>query len=453
MADILCVTNGLPGLLYSSLELARRLEVAGHRVVYASYPETRSVVEDHGLEFLELAPGRYDEFLESDATAGALRRVLTLEQRRRRAVASLAVDGFVASVRAVTPDLMLIDGELREHIVAASVTGVRTAMLNTFASIWRQPGLPPPHRSVRPGVGWAGSRIGTWLLWRELRFKKWRRAWRHRITRVGCDQLSVLRALARANGFDLRRETDRSQWPIPFTFSRLPVLSLHALEFEFLTHAPEGVQYVGPMVSEHRIDPRTTPELRAAFERVVARCRDAEPRRTLVYAGFGSFFSSDVGFLRRLIDGVVSDGRELIISLGGRHDPATLGPLPEGVHVFSWVPQVEVLRHADVAVVHGGANTVDECVLAGVPMLVYCGYETDMGGNSARVVHHGLGIAGDRRRDDPVTISGHVERLLTEPRFSRTVNRFREHYAAYAERRVAERAVEGLLQGPEGPAS
>jgi UDP:flavonoid glycosyltransferase YjiC (YdhE family) len=112
------------------------------------------------------------------------------------------------------------------------------------------------------------------------------------------------------------------------------------------------------------------------------------------------------------------------------------------------VPQLDVLRHADVAVVHGGANTVDECVLAGVPMLIYCGYETDMAGNTARVEHHGLGIAGDRRRDDPATIGGRVGRLLDEPHFTDNMRRFQRIYEGYAERRVAERAVEGLLSRP-----
>jgi UDP:flavonoid glycosyltransferase YjiC (YdhE family) len=456
MASILIVTNGLPGLLYSSLELARRLSAAGHELTYASFPEARETVETHGADFLELAPSRYDGFLEADRRSGLLHRLLNLGPRREQAVAAAQVGGFVEAVRDLAPDLVLIDLELHEHIVAIAGTGVPLALLNTFVSIWRQPGVAPPHRLVRPGVGWKGSRVVAALLWRELRLKKLRRAWGHRLTRVGCDRLSVIGRLARDAGFDLRRETDPSPWPIPFTYRHLPVLTLHAREFEFDPEVPERVRYVGPMVPPERPDRRATPEDEAAIGALLERRRSEATPRPLVYAGFGSFFTTNLDFVRRLVEGLARGEGEVVLSLGGRLPPSAVGPLPPRVHAFSWVPQLRVLRHADVSVNHGAINTVDECVLCGVPMLAYCGFETDMPGTTARLVHHGLGIAGDRQRDTPATIRGHVDRLLHEPHFRETVARFRTAYARYAEEQVAERVVDALLDrgddpGPGGP--
>jgi UDP:flavonoid glycosyltransferase YjiC (YdhE family) len=283
----------------------------------------------------------------------------------------------------------------------------------------------------------------------ELRLRKMRRAWWHRLTRVGCDRLSILDRMARESGFDLRRETDASQWPIPLTYSRLPVLTLHALEFEFRRGLPERVRYVGPMVSAERADRRGSPEDEAAIQELLDRRRDRGRGRPLIYAGFGSFFTTDLAFLRRLIAGLAGGDRDVLISLGGRLEPDTLGPLPEGIHAFSWVPQVRVLQQADLSVNHGAITTVDECVVCGVPILAYCGRETDMAGTTARLVHHGLGLAGDRTHDTPEAIRGHVERLLSDTRFKDTVTRFQAVYARYAEERVAERVVDSLL----GPAT
>ena len=70
---------------------------------------------------------------------------------------------------------------------------------------------------------------------------------------IGADVMTAA-VLAQEAGLDLRRETDAGQWLIPFTFHRLPVLSLHALEFEFPHRPAGGVQYVGPMVLESRND-------------------------------------------------------------------------------------------------------------------------------------------------------------------------------------------------------
>ena len=447
MAKIFCLTSSLAGMLYTGVELARRLASAGHRLTYASFADARPTVTGQGLDFLPLPPSRYDAFLAADAEKPAFERLRCLGARREEALASLAVAGLVARLRRADPDLILIDGEMHEQVIAASACGLPMALLNTFVSIWRRPGLPPPHRLVLPGVGVKGSRPGIWLLWRALRLRKQWRAWSQWARRIGCDRLSLLRRLAEGSGFDFRRDTDFSQWLMPFTYRRLPVLSLHAREFEFPHQPPAGVRYVGPMVLENRGDDRLDAAARARLEAIFERRREGE--RALIYAGFGSFLTTDLDFLRRLAAAVAARQTwELVISLGGRLDPAALGELPRRVHAFAWLPQLEVLRHADLALTHGGINTLDECVLAGVPVLIYCGFETDMAGNTSRVVHHGLGIAGDRRRDAPETIRARLDRLLREPRFRDNVERMRDRYAAYATERVAERAVEGLLAEP-----
>jgi len=136
VANILCVTNGPAGSLYSSLELARRLAEAGHRLKFAGPANARALANHIGIDFLELEESRYPEFLESDATNGTLRRLFDLQSRRRRARDSIAVDRFALEVSNLKLDLVLIDGEMHEHIIAISGTGVPIALLNTFVSIW-----------------------------------------------------------------------------------------------------------------------------------------------------------------------------------------------------------------------------------------------------------------------------------------------------------------------------
>ena len=449
MANILTVTRGLPSVLYQSVELARRLAAAGHRLTFAGDPDARELVEHHGLAFRCLEPSRYEQFLEGDAARPPLRRIVDVRRRREIARTSLGVGAFARSLRDQRPDLTLINGEMHGHIIAASAAGARVALLNSFVSIWRQPGLPPPHTLARPGSGWTGTRGGASLLWLALRLRKRYKVWSERVRRVGCDRVSVFRDLARAVGFAFDQDTDDSQWLMPFTYRRLPVLSLHALEFEFTHTPPAHVRFVGPMVLESRIDRPEAAADRDRLDAILARRREAGGDRRLIYAGFGSVLSTDLAFLRRLL-GIVEQrpGWELVVSLSHRVAPSDLGPLPARVHTFPWVPQVHVLRHADVAVTHGGVNTIDECVLSGVPALVYCGWETDMAGTTARVVHHGIGIAGDRQRDATTDIRAHVDRLLIEPGFRERVRRLQGLYAAYAEHRVAERAVDALLARP-----
>lgn len=446
MAKILSVVCGFPSIVYPGVELARRLTVAGHQLTFAGLAEYQGLALHHGFGFLALGASHYEQFLEEDAKAGTFHRLLKLRRRRRRAAASMGVSGFAQTVRDLNPDLVLIDGEMHEHIIVASATGVPIVLLNSFASIWRRPGLPPAHCLVRPGVGWRGTRIGIWLLWLALRLRKWRNATGHRVRRIGCDRVSILRHLAADAGFDFRLETDASQWLIPFTYRRFPVLSLHAREFEFPHPPPEQVHYVGPMLLESRIDRSMPEEGRTRLELIFARRRRSAGQRKLIYAGFGSVFSTRLIFLKRLI-GIVAERPDwdLVLSLSDLVTPADLGRLPERVHAFPWLPQRQVLNNADAVVTHGGINTIDECVVSGVPMLIYCGFETDMAGNTARVVHHGIGIAGDRRRDSTPAIRQHIDRLLSEPRFEDNLKSLQSSYAAYGENRVAEKVVESIL--------
>jgi UDP:flavonoid glycosyltransferase YjiC (YdhE family) len=201
------------------------------------------------------------------------------------------------------------------------------------------------------------------------------------------------------------------------------------------------------MMLEPRLDLGKSNRDQAELDTIIAR-RAASPERRLIFAGFGSEFTTELGLLRRLAEAVARrDGWEMVISLGDQVAPDDLGDLPPSAHAFRWVPQLEILRHAEAAVVHGGINTIDECVLHGVPMLVYCGFETDMAGNTARVAHHGLGIAGDRPRDDAAEIGRHLDRLMTESVFRENVGRMRNAYLTYAENRVAEEVVGDLIAG------
>lgn len=460
MAKILLLPGAFPSVLYPAVELARRLASDGHEVTLGALPAVapaaRTLAAHHGLGFRALEGSRLEEFQAADAEKGIVQRLLTLRRRRRAAREVLGVEEFRRVLTELSPDLLLADVELHEQILTAAGAGVQTALLNPFASIWRRPRQPPNHCFVRPGVGWRGSRWGLALLWFAARLRKRHRAWRLRWRHLGCDRLSLLRRLTGELGFSFLSSTDGSQWLIPFTYRHLPVLSLHAREFEFPHEPPPGVTYVGPMVLEERVERSLPPADRARLDALLDRHRAApsgRPRR-LIYAGFGSVFSTDGDFLQRLVAAVAAEEEwDLALSLSGRGAGKNLELPGANIHRFDWLPQLEVLEHAAAAVTHGGINTLDECVLSGVPVLVYCGHETDMAGNTARVVHHGLGIAGDRRRDSPRTIRRHLRRLLEESSFGDRVEELRRSYRAYPRRRDAERAVAELLEREEASGS
>jgi len=80
----------------------------------------------------------------------------------------------------------------------------------------------------------------------------------------------------------------------------------------------------------------------------------------------------------------------LILSLGSESKKWNLIDLPENADVFAWVPQLEVLKLATIAVIHGGLGSVKECIYFGVPMLVVP-MGRDQFDNASRIEHHQIG--------------------------------------------------------------
>ena len=269
MAHILIVTRGLPSLLYPSVELGRRLAAAGHRVTFATRAEDRGLVDLNCLAFLPLDPSHYDEFASADAGVATLRRLLDLRRRREQAKTSLGVDGFVQAVRDMRPDLVLINGEMHEHVIAACDNRrMPIVLLNSFRVDLAATRPPSAARAgaARESDGRAAGRESRCCGWSCDCGKGAGHGCRtcSASGATGCRR-SRLWQKTRTSTSIVKPTT--SQWLIPFTYRRLPVLSLHALEFEFPHRPPAHVHYVGPMVLERRIDRPLTQADRAELER------------------------------------------------------------------------------------------------------------------------------------------------------------------------------------------
>jgi UDP:flavonoid glycosyltransferase YjiC (YdhE family) len=98
----------------------------------------------------------------------------------------------------------------------------------------------------------------------------------------------------------------------------------------------------------------------------------------------------------------------------GRFARQALGALPTGVTAHAHVDQLTVLRRADLFITHGGVNSVQEGLVAGVPLLVFPQVQEQVL-NADRVSELGAGLR--LRRATPARIGAQADRILGEPRF------------------------------------
>ena len=92
--------------------------------------------------------------------------------------------------------------------------------------------------------------------------------------------------------------------------------------------------------------------------------------RPVVYISIGTVIKGAVSFFQSCVDAFRGENMDVIISVGQKFDVRKLNGVPSNVHIYKSVPQLDVLKIADVFVTHGGMNSVSEALVYGTPMVV-----------------------------------------------------------------------------------
>lgn len=162
----------------------------------------------------------------------------------------------------------------------------------------------------------------------------------------------------------------------------------------------QSYRFVGPSIGARPADPSFPAD----------RLKDP-----VLYASLGTVFNADPQLLRTFATELAPLGGTVVIS-SGQTDPAALGPLPANVLVRRSVPQPEVLARAALFVTHGGMNSVNEAMYAGVPMLVVP-QGADQPLVAGRVVELGAGLSIRTQDVARGSVRALARRLLGDPRF------------------------------------
>ena len=146
-------------------------------------------------------------------------------------------------------------------------------------------------------------------------------------------------------------------------------------------------------------EPYQTPSFRA---------NDDEP---LVYFSFGSLGVADVDLIKRMIGVLAKSPYRVLVNVGDYLDQYE--DPPDNVHLASWYPQPSVLPHCDVAIQHGGNNSLNETLYFGKAPLVMP-FVWDGHDNAARVNDTGHGIGMHRYEWSDDELLHNIERLRTD---------------------------------------
>ncbi|WP_273480450.1 nucleotide disphospho-sugar-binding domain-containing protein [Acetivibrio straminisolvens] len=110
----------------------------------------------------------------------------------------------------------------------------------------------------------------------------------------------------------------------------------------------------------------------------------------VIYISLGTIVKGAVSFFEKCIEAFRNEQVDVIMSVGKGFPIHKLKNIPKNYRIYNEVPQLSVLKQADIFVTHGGMNSVSEALVHGVPMVVIP-FMSEQPTNARRIEELGLG--------------------------------------------------------------
>jgi MGT family glycosyltransferase len=134
----------------------------------------------------------------------------------------------------------------------------------------------------------------------------------------------------------------------------------------------------------------------------------------LVYISLGTtIITANVTFFRACFQAFGHTDKRVILSTGRWTGPESLADAPPNFIIRPHVPQLKVLKLADVFITHGGMGSVSEGLLHGVPLIVVP-QTSDQPFVAQRVKRLGAGYALYRQPPHPAKLNRLVDAIVTD---------------------------------------
>ena len=420
MAHFAIVTPPLAGHVNALAALAVTLIERGHAVTLFGPIDVRERIPDPRIGFAALGKDSHP--------AGALARD---ERRMGRLLGLLRVPAMIRDLARLTDavcrdapglierlgvDALIVDQLEPGGAVAAETAGVPYATVATGLHVNREEDVPPPF------VGWAydPSERGRWKVRGAYRVSD------RMMAPIG----DVLAHHCRANGLPVHRDAADLLSPRADLLQAVP-----SIDYPRRTLSP-ATRYVGPL---RRPDDRTLPELDALG-------RD----RPLAFASLGTLQGAREGLLRRIASACDTLGLDLVLVHCGLLHPDRARRIEmrrgEGrTIVRDFVPQRAVLERADVAILHGGFNTILDALAARTPPVVLP-LAFEQPAIAARIERAGVGRRLSPSFATERSLRAAIEGLLRDDDVAARVDVVAREIESAGGVELAADLVEGLLQ-------
>ncbi len=152
-----------------------------------------------------------------------------------------------------------------------------------------------------------------------------------------------------------------------------------------------------------------------------------DSQKKLIYISMGTIYNDNLDFYKVCVEAFKGSNYEVIISVGDFVNVSAFKTLPSNITIKNYVPQLEVLKKADLFITHAGMNSVNESVMMEVPMiLIPVIQEQQM--NASRIAQLGGGMYLEQKSITSSLLLKSAEKVLNDPSFHECIVSLKETF-------------------------
>ena len=397
MANIIFCVHPIAGSVNASLKLARDLQAQGHNITYFGVRDCEKLVAPNGFAFSALFeqwfPKGYfeiDERLKGLHFLEQIQLARQFTQRMKRFINGLMSGDdteFFNLVKSIKPALIITVATHYDSFIwslLAHKAGINNIYLHDTLCNTKSSGLPPITTNIIPDNS-LFSIIKINLSWQYFLISRFLIEGGYSLLGLALNPCYGVQELAQHYQYPLDNITTQSDMLAP----KLKLLELVTCpqDFEFSnTPVQTGRYYIEAGIDLER------KQVDFPWEKM-------DNDKPLVYCALGTMNylkpQTQINFYQTIIDTAkLYSEWQWVIALGNQLKAEQFNNVPNNIILVNNAPQLALLKASKMMINHGGTNTIKECILLGVPMLSFpLGF--DQFSNTARIVHHGLGLRGD----------------------------------------------------------
>ena len=177
----------------------------------------------------------------------------------------------------------------------------------------------------------------------------------------------------------------------------------------------ESYEFIGPVINTDRQD-----------EPLPIQKQEGQQ---LIYIAVGTVYQANEAFFQHCLEAFAAGPYAVIMSVGTAVDPSVFGPLPDNFTAAQYVPQLSVLEEADLFITHGGMNSINEAVMALVPMIVVPN-TVEQAINAAQIETLQGGLYLEPERLTAERLRSATAQVLADPAIAEGLQRIRQSFIA-----------------------